>query len=89
MEARGNGIQYPMQYVKFCVPEAETNANVIAMLVIRGSNYVRGSLNWGPAPSLNRVWKTYGWWTQRRASYGNDFHTYALEWTEDFMYVYV
>jgi hypothetical protein len=53
--------------------------------MIRGSNYVRGSLNWGPASFLNRVWMTYGWWTQRRTSYGDDFHTYALEWTEDFM----
>ncbi|KAJ3560837.1 hypothetical protein NP233_g10574 [Leucocoprinus birnbaumii] len=51
----------------------------------QGSNYVRGSLNWGPAPFLNRVWKTYGWWSQRRTSYADDFHTYALEWTEDFM----
>ncbi|XP_006456469.1 hypothetical protein AGABI2DRAFT_139213 [Agaricus bisporus var. bisporus H97] len=67
MEARGNGIRYPMQ----------------------GSNYVRGSLNWGPAPWMNRVWKTYGWWVQRRKSFSDDFHTYALEWTEDFIRIYV
>jgi len=55
----------------------------------QGSNYVRGSLNWGPTPLLNRVWKTYGWWSQRRTSYGDDFHTYSLEWTEDFVRIYV
>ncbi|KXN83003.1 Beta-1,3-glucan-binding protein [Leucoagaricus sp. SymC.cos] len=55
----------------------------------QGSNYVRGSLNWGPAPFLNRVWKTYGWWNERRSSYADDFHTYALEWTEDFIRIYV
>jgi len=53
--------------------------------MLRGSNYVRGSLNWGPTLFLNRGWQTYGWWTQRRSSYADDFHTYALEWTEDFM----
>ncbi|KAF9448411.1 glycoside hydrolase family 16 protein [Macrolepiota fuliginosa MF-IS2] len=55
----------------------------------QGSNYVRGSLNWGPVSFLNRVWQTYGWWTQRRTSYGDDFHTFALEWTEDFIRIYV
>lgn len=55
----------------------------------QGSNYVRGSLNWGPAPFLNRVWQTYGWWTQRRTSYADDFHTYSLEWSEDFIRIYV
>lgn len=55
----------------------------------QGSNYVRGSLNWGPTALLNRSWKTYGWWSQRRTSYADDFHTYALEWTEEFIRIYV
>lgn len=53
----------------------------------RGSNYVRGSLNWGPLTWINEVAKTYGWWTQRRQSYADGFHTYALEWSPDFLYV--
>ncbi|KAM6500153.1 ectomycorrhiza-upregulated GH16 glucan endo-1,3-beta-glucosidase precursor [Amanita muscaria] len=55
----------------------------------RGSNYVQGSLNWGPMPELNSVSKTYSWWSDRRSSFGSDFHTYALEWTEKFMRIYV
>lgn len=51
----------------------------------RGSNYVQGSLNWGPAPGLNGVSKTFSWWTERRKQFNEDFHTYALEWTEDFL----
>ncbi|KDQ58168.1 glycoside hydrolase family 16 protein [Jaapia argillacea MUCL 33604] len=38
---------------------------------------------------INEVWRTYGWWTQRRSSYADDFHTYALEWTQDFLRIYV
>ncbi|KIK81340.1 glycoside hydrolase family 16 protein [Paxillus rubicundulus Ve08.2h10] len=55
----------------------------------QGIDYVRGSLNWGPLSFLNAVSKTYGWWTQRRTDYGESFHTYALEWTSDFLRIYV
>ncbi|TFK20537.1 concanavalin A-like lectin/glucanase [Coprinopsis marcescibilis] len=55
----------------------------------RGSNYVQGSLNWGPAPGLNGVENTYSWWSNKRESFGDKFHTYALEWTPDFLRIYV
>ncbi|KAJ7226493.1 concanavalin A-like lectin/glucanase domain-containing protein [Mycena haematopus] len=55
----------------------------------QGINYVRSSLNWGPATFLNAVAKTYGWWTQRRGRYDDGFHTYALEWSEEFIRMYV
>jgi len=51
----------------------------------QGTNVVRGSLNWGPMSELNRVWKTYGWWAMRRGTFAQDFHTYAVEWDQDFM----
>ena len=55
----------------------------------QGNNYVRASLNWGPLTWLNEVSKTFGWWMQRRKGYNQGFHTYALEWTDKFMYVRV
>ncbi|KAG0701464.1 glycoside hydrolase family 16 protein [Suillus ampliporus] len=55
----------------------------------QGIDYVRGSLNWGPLTFLNAVSKTFGWWTQRRTDYGEDFHIYSLEWTEQFLRIYV
>ncbi|KAG6836634.1 hypothetical protein H0H93_005661 [Arthromyces matolae] len=55
----------------------------------QGTNWVRASLNWGPLTWLNAVAKTYGAWPLRRGSYDTDFHTYALEWTEDFIRIYV
>lgn len=55
----------------------------------QGIDYVRGSLNWGPLSFLNAVYKTFGWWTQRRTDYGEGFHTYTLEWTDSFLRIYV
>ena len=83
MEARGNGPAYPAQYgehVSLFVCSVSDRDRLC-----RGVNYVRGSLNWGPLSWLNAVSKTYGWWTMRRSTYADTFHTYAVEWTEDFM----
>lgn len=55
----------------------------------QGVNYVRGSMNWGPTLDLNRGAKTTGWWKLRRGGYNEDFHTYTLEWTEDFVRISV
>jgi len=54
-----------------------------------GSNYVQGSLNWGPTINLNGVLNSYSWWTEKRTSFGSGFHTYALEWTDSFIRMYV
>lgn len=51
----------------------------------RGSDYVSGALNWGPLTWLNAGWETLGWWWLRRGGFDRDFHTYALEWDQDFM----
>ncbi|OSX63056.1 glycoside hydrolase family 16 protein [Postia placenta MAD-698-R-SB12] len=55
----------------------------------QGVNYVRSSLNWGPLSFLNGVAKTYGWWTNRRSTFADGFHTYAVEWTPTFIRMYV
>lgn len=55
------------------------------MEICRGIDYVRGTLNWGPLSFLNAFYKTFGWWTQRRTDYGEQFHTYVLEWTSTFL----
>lgn len=55
----------------------------------QGINYVRSSLNWGPNDFINSVWKTYGWYTERRKNFNDDFHTYTLEWTDEFMRIYI
>lgn len=84
MESRGNGVDYPSQYVSpfhlsFRIAQSPRHRYE------RGINYVRGSLNWGPLTWLNGVAKTFGWWSERRSSYDKAFHTYALEWSPEFM----
>jgi hypothetical protein len=34
---------------------------------------------------LNAGWKTFGWWGLRRGGFDKEFHTYTLEWDQDFM----
>ena len=58
-------------------------------LFIRGIDYVRASLNWGPFTFLNGVSKTFGWWTNRRKTFADDFHTFAMEWSPEFIRLYV
>jgi hypothetical protein len=53
----------------------------------RGINYIRSSLNWGPTVQLNRAFKTFALWFDRRGSFGNEFHTFTMEWTPEFLYV--
>ncbi|KAJ7505616.1 concanavalin A-like lectin/glucanase domain-containing protein [Mycena galericulata] len=55
----------------------------------RGANYVQGALNWGPTPSLNGVGHSYSWWTTRRDKFSSGFHTYALEWTDQWIRISV
>ncbi|KAI0667515.1 concanavalin A-like lectin/glucanase [Trametes maxima] len=55
----------------------------------QGVDYVRGSLQWGPFTWLNGVSKTFGWWTNRRKTFADGFHTYALEWSPEFVRIYV
>ncbi|KAF8519892.1 putative member of glycoside hydrolase family GH16, partial [Hysterangium stoloniferum] len=56
-----------------------------------GSNSVQGSLNWGPIPGsiLNAVYKTANYWSNRRVSFSQGFHTYTLEWTPEFLRISV
>ncbi|KAF6763686.1 glucan 1,3-beta-glucosidase [Ephemerocybe angulata] len=54
-----------------------------------GSNYVQGSLHWGPAPTLNGNPKTYSWWSNKRESFADKFHTYTLEWTDKWLRISV
>ncbi|KAF8577757.1 glycoside hydrolase family 16 protein [Ramaria rubella] len=71
---------------------AESRGNAMTYPA-QGSNFVSSALNWGlyagPTTTINAWAKTWGWVTQRRASYADEFHTYAIEWTDQFMHFYV
>lgn len=53
----------------------------------QGANFVRSSLNYGPMATLQT--HLIGWWQEKRYTYAEGFHTYALEWTPDWMRFYV
>ncbi|KAJ7723832.1 glycoside hydrolase family 16 protein [Mycena maculata] len=66
----------------------ESRGNGIAY-TYRGANYVQGALNWGPSPALNGVGKSYSWWSSKRTPFSSDFHTYSLEWTDQWLRISV
>lgn len=53
----------------------------------QGSNYVRSILTYGPLSNL--LAKSYGWQNVKQTSYDQGFHTYTIEWTENFIKSYV
>ncbi|KAI0288323.1 concanavalin A-like lectin/glucanase domain-containing protein, partial [Russula brevipes] len=53
----------------------------------QGVNVVRSTLSWGPLPSLTA--RLFGWQSLKRSTYAQQFHTYTLEWTENFIKIYV
>ncbi|KAI0261232.1 concanavalin A-like lectin/glucanase domain-containing protein [Gloeopeniophorella convolvens] len=58
-----------------------------ASYAAQGFNFVRSSLAWGPLPSV--IARVFGWQSLKRSNYASSFHTYTLEWTEDFIKAYV
>ncbi len=49
----------------------------------QGDNFVRSSLNWGPASNL--LAQVFGWQSEKQSTYADDFHVYLFEWDSDFM----
>ncbi|WVQ96527.1 hypothetical protein IAU59_003632 [Kwoniella sp. CBS 9459] len=55
----------------------------------RGVDYAQSDLHWGPTVDLDRQYLTWGYREQRRTYYSQKFHTFGLEWNEDFMWTYI
>ncbi|GJE92365.1 glycoside hydrolase family 16 protein [Phanerochaete sordida] len=53
----------------------------------QGNNYVRSTLNYGIFETLQT--HIMGWYQQKRFTYSDDFHTFALEWSPSFIRTYV
>ncbi|KAJ7503343.1 hypothetical protein B0H11DRAFT_2357497 [Mycena galericulata] len=47
------------------------------------------SLVWSFLKALNGVGHSYSWWTTRRDKFSSGFHTYALEWTDQWIRISV
>jgi hypothetical protein len=54
-----------------------------------GRDVITSTLHWGPTSKLNAYWMTYGHKFLRRKDFTNGFHTYGLEWSEDYLFTYL
>lgn len=54
-----------------------------------GLNYYYGTLHWGPTVHTDAYWKTTNAKKLRRGTYADGYHTYGIEWTENYIYFYV
>lgn len=54
-----------------------------------GRDYFGSALHWGPYSAVNAYWRTMGQTTLKRSDFSKEFHTFGLEWTEDYIVTYV
>jgi beta-glucanase (GH16 family) len=54
-----------------------------------GRDSVISALHWGPHPQADAFWKTSGKHNLRRTDYSESFHTYGLEWSENYLFTYI
>jgi beta-glucanase (GH16 family) len=54
-----------------------------------GRDSLISALHWGPVPEADAFWKTSGQHRVRRTDYSEGYHTFGLEWSEDYLFTYI
>ena len=54
-----------------------------------GADTAYSTLHWGLNFSTDQAVKTASWYTMRRSDFTKGFHTFGLEWTENYLYMYI
>ncbi|KAF2752328.1 glycoside hydrolase family 16 protein [Sporormia fimetaria CBS 119925] len=54
-----------------------------------GRDSIIGALHWGPIPQADGFWRTSGQHRVRRTDYSQAFHTFGLEWSENYLFTYI
>lgn len=54
-----------------------------------GRNVVGGTLHWAPNAALDAFYRTNGVKYMTRGDYSDDYHTFGMEWSEDYIYTWV
>jgi beta-glucanase (GH16 family) len=54
-----------------------------------GRDSLISALHWGPISVADAFWRTSGKHNVRRRDYTQKFHTYGLEWNEDYLFTYI
>ena len=54
-----------------------------------GRNSVGATLHWGTSVDNDAYWTTTGKHNVRRTDYSEAFHTYGLEWSQNYIFMYL
>ena len=54
-----------------------------------GRDTYTSTLHWGPSSSLDGFWRTTAGRKIRRSDFAETYHTFGLEWSEDYLYTYM
>lgn len=54
-----------------------------------GNNIVGSALHWGPNAANNGWWRTNNKRQSLKSTYSDDFNTFGLEWSQDYLFTYV
>ena len=55
----------------------------------KGRDSIISALHWGPLPEVDGFYKTSGQHQVRRTDYTSAYHTFGLEWSEDYLFTYI
>lgn len=54
-----------------------------------GNNIISSTLHWGPDLANDAWWRTYGKTDSLMTTFAKTFHTFGLEWSEQYIYMYL
>ncbi|PVH99984.1 glycoside hydrolase family 16 protein [Periconia macrospinosa] len=54
-----------------------------------GRDAMTSTIHWGPTTKTDAYWSTYGLKFLRRTDFSKDFHTFGLQWSEDYLFTYL
>jgi beta-glucanase (GH16 family) len=54
-----------------------------------GRDVMTSTLHWGPSPATVAYWRTTNGKALRRTDYTEEYHTFGVEWSEDYIYTYL
>jgi len=54
-----------------------------------GNNVISSTLHWGPDLTNDAWWRTYGKTSALMTTFAQSFHTFGLEWSEKYIYMYL
>lgn len=63
--------------------------NYILDNLLAGRDVVTSTLHWGPSSLSDAYWRTTNGKAIRRTDYTKEYHTFGLEWSENYIYTYL